>query len=338
MFVSFTATATTYVLVYVDDILITGSNSTAISSLITTLNSTFALKDLGKLHYFLGIEAHSLQTGGLHLTQSKYVSDLLKKANMADAKPMPSPMISGQKLSSTDGSPFRDPVLYRSIVGALQYATITRPDISFSVNKVCQFMHNPLDTHWKTVKRILRYLSGTSSFGLHIKPSSNFHLSAFCDSDWGSDPNDRKSTSGLCVFLGGNLISWSSKKQPVVSRSSTEAEYRCLACTITELMWLRSLLSELRVSLLQVPTVYCDNLSVVLLTANPLFHSRTKHFELDLHFVREKVVNKVVSVTHIPATSQIADGLTKAISNTSFSEFRTKLRVSDSSTTVLEGG
>ncbi|XP_061371039.1 uncharacterized mitochondrial protein AtMg00810-like [Gastrolobium bilobum] len=163
---------------------------------------------------------------------------------MADCKPMPSPMISGLKLSSTDGSPFHDPSLYRLVVGALQYVTITRPEISYCVNKVCQFMHNPLDTHWKTVKRILRYLSGTASYGLQFSPSIHSHLVAYCDSDWGSDPDDRRSTSGYCIYLGGNLISRSSKKQPVVSRSSTEAGYRCIASTITELTWLRSLLSE----------------------------------------------------------------------------------------------
>ncbi|XP_061357895.1 uncharacterized mitochondrial protein AtMg00810-like [Gastrolobium bilobum] len=295
-----TQTTTIFVLVYVDDILITGSSSSAIMLLIQSLNQAFSLKDLGQLHYFLGIEAQKLASGGYHLNQSKYILDLLKKANMVDCKSMPSPMVSSTKLSSRDGSPHPDPAQYRSIIGALQYATITRPDIAFCVNKVCQFMYNPLDTHWKAVKRILHYLSGIVSHGLTITPSKNFHLTAYCDSDWGSDLDERCSTSGYCIFFGSNLVTWSSKKQHVVSRSSTEVEYRCLAATVAELTWIQYLLSELCIQLPRPPTLYCDNLSAVLLTPNPIFHSRTKHFELDLHFVREKVVSKAVSIYHVP--------------------------------------
>ena len=124
--------------------------------------------------------------------------------------------------------------MYRSIVGALQYVTITRPEISFAVNKVCQFMHNPLEVHWQAAKRILRYLAGTMHFGLHFTKSKALSITAFCDADWGFDLDDRKSTSGYCVFLGNNLVSWSSKKQHTVSRSSTEAEFRSLAEVVAE--------------------------------------------------------------------------------------------------------
>ncbi|XP_061336883.1 uncharacterized mitochondrial protein AtMg00810-like [Gastrolobium bilobum] len=326
-----------FVLVYVDDILVTGSCSSAIKSLIHSLHQAFSLKDLGYLHYFLGIEATKTESGGYHLHQSKYILDQLKKANMHDCKTMPTPMISSSKLSSRDRSPYSAPTQYRSIVGALQYATITRPEITFSVNKVCQFMQNPLDTHWKAVKRILRYLSGTVSHGSIINPSSNFNLAAYCDSDWGLDLDDRRSTSGFCIFFGSNLVTWSSKKQHVVSRSSTEAEYRCLAATVAELTWIQPLLSELRITIPRPPTIYCDNMSAVLLTANPFFHSRTKNFELDLHFVREKVLAKQMSVHHVPASDQLADGLTKAISTPSFAQFKSKLCVLASKPTQLGG-
>ena len=188
-------------------------------------------------------------------------------------------------------------------------------------------MHRPLLTHWKAVKRILRYLQGTISFGLHLRPSTSLHLFAFCDSDWGSDPDDWRSTSGYCVFLGPNIISWMLKKQTVVSRSSTEAEYRSMASVVAELQWLRSLLDELHLPLVKVPTIYCDNQSTVLLTSNPILHQRIKHFELDLHFVREKVTQGLVAVHHIPSEEQTADVLTKAVSSSRFPYLRTKLRV-----------
>ncbi|MCH82053.1 retrovirus-related Pol polyprotein from transposon TNT 1-94 [Trifolium medium] len=203
-----------YMLVYVDDIIVTGNKSSTIQSLVTKLNSVFSLKDLGTLDYFLGIEVKRHSDGSLLLSQQKYIRDLLVKTNLHEAKPMSSPMVAGCKLSKEGSATYVDPSHYRSIVGALQYATITRPDISFSVNKVCQFMSQPTDAHWTVVKHILRYLKGTISFGLHLQPVKTFliPLQAYCDANWGSDSDDRRSTSGACVYLGPNLISWWAKK------------------------------------------------------------------------------------------------------------------------------
>jgi len=236
---------TVFLLVYVDDIIITDNSSSLIQQLTTQLHSTFSLKNLGQLEYFLGIELKHLPDKSLLLTQSKYIRDLLHKTNMAAAHPISSPMASSCKLSKTTGDLFLDPTLYRSVVGALQYVTLTRPDICLAVNKVCQFMANPLDTHWMAVKRILRYLKGTVSHGLLMKPipvGQPFTITALCDADWASDINDRRSTSGSAIFLGSNLISWWSRKQPVIARSSTEAEYRSLAQTTAELTWIQALL------------------------------------------------------------------------------------------------
>lgn len=174
---------------------------------------------------------------------------------MSDAKPQPTPMVAGTKLFLDGTDTFEDPHLYRSTVGALQYACITRPDLSYAVNKVSQFMNSPLVSHWQVVKRILRYLVGTKNMGLHLQRSKFLKLSALCDADWASDPVDRRSTSGFCIFLGPNLISWISKKQPIVSRSSTEAEYRSLALTVAEITWLKSLLSELHFPISQTPPI-----------------------------------------------------------------------------------
>jgi hypothetical protein len=192
----------------------------------------------------------------------------------------------------------------------LQYATITRPDLTFAVNKTSQFIADPLYEHWQKVKRILRYLQGTPTHGLTFKPSSNLALHAYCDIDWARCPDDKRSTTGFAVFLGPNLISWSSKKQPTVSRSSTEAEYISLAVTASELLWIMALLHELAFQVPQAPTLWCDNLGATFLVTNPIFHTRTKHIELDYHFVREKISNQQLSVRFICSADSFAQ-LTK---------------------------
>ncbi|KAK2412680.1 putative mitochondrial protein [Trifolium repens] len=321
--------ACTYVLIYVDDILITGSAPQLINDVITKLNLQFALKRLGPVDYFLGLEVHHLPSGALLLNQTKYVRDLLCKTNMEDSSPIGSPMVSSCRLSRFGTDSMSDPSLYRSVVGALQYATMTRPDIAFSVNRVCQFMANPLESHWKAVKRILRYLKGTLGHGLLISPSTTgppFSLRAYSDADWATDQDDRRSTSGSCIYFGPNLVSWGSKKQTLVARSSTEAEYRSMANATADLLWIQSLVQELQVPF-HTPTLLCDNLSAVSLSHNPVLHSKTKHLELDIHFVREKVLSKKLLVLHVPGCDQLADPLTKPLSPAHYAAIRTKLKV-----------
>jgi len=278
---------------------------------------------------FLGIEVHHSSTDSLLLSQSKYIHDLLTKVNMVNANGMASPMASSTKLSKFGSNHVSDPTFFRSIVGGLQYATITIPEISYSVNKVCQFLSAPLEDHWKAVKRIPRYFQGTIEHGLLIDPAplhAPLSLTGFCDADWASDPDDRRSTSGACIYLGPNLVSWWAKKQTLVARSSAEAEYRSLAQASAEILWMQSLLKELRVPI-RVPQIFCDNLSAVSLAHNPVLHSRTKHMELDIFFVHEKVINKSLIVSHIPPQGQWADILTKPLSTARFLELRDKLCV-----------
>lgn len=227
-----------YMLVYVDDIIITGNSPPLIKQITQQLNHVFSLKQLGDLDYFLGLEVKKLSNGNLLLTQSKYLRDLLIKTDMENSNPIATPMASTTKLIKTGSAALSDASHYRSIVRALQYATITRPEICYAVNKVCQFMAHPLESHWLAVKRILRYLKGTITSGLLFTPASTvpFSLQAYCDADWAADPDDRRSTSGSAVYLGSNLISWWSKKQTVVARSSAEAEYRSLAHTTAEVL------------------------------------------------------------------------------------------------------
>lgn len=312
-------------LIYVDDIIITGNDANHITGLIESLNKLFAMKDLGGLQYFLGLEA-KFNKEGLYLTQTKYATDLLKRLQMEDAKPYSNPTTSGQKMTLFDGTPLDDPTEYRSVVGALQYLTLTRPDLAFAVNQVCQFMHCPTSVHWMAVKRILRYVKGSIDHGLLFQ-SGDLTLSAFSDSDYAGSPDDRRSTGGYCIYLGPNLISWSSKKQNTVSRSSTESEYRQLAHTAAEISWLRQLLRDLHICLVRPPLIWCDNISSISLASNPIFHARTKHLEVDYHYVREKVVNKELDVQYITTRDQVADIFTKGLSTSQFETLKYKLMV-----------
>ena len=260
------------ILIYVDDIIVIGSNTVLVHQVVSSLHSQFALKDLGILNYLLGVEV-CWQGSSLHLSQTKYIQDLLTRAGLAYCKPIATLMTTSQTLYASDGSLLADPSQYHNIVGTLQYCTITRPDISFSINKLRQFMQSPTDLHWKVVKRSLRYLKGTTSFGLSFHSSLDLQLTVYADANWVGCPNDRLSTSGHCIFFGSNLVSWSSNKQNVVSRSSTKAEYRALANIASELQWIQHLLLEFSISSSSSPILLCDNLSATFLAANPIFHS-----------------------------------------------------------------
>ena len=313
-------------LVYVDDLLITGNNVPLVQTLIQDLQNRFALKDLGLVKDFLGFEALRTTTG-LHLTQSKYTTDLLIKTKMHSAKPVPTPMSAALKLHAASGPAFSDPTLYRSTIGALQYLTYTRLDIAFAVNKLSQYLQQPTELHWTACKRVLRYLKGIVHRGLHFTPASSLHLQVYTDADWASSIDDRRSTTGYCVFLGTNLFTWSSRKQPVVARSSTKAEYRALAHASIEVAWLRSLFSELGISLVNTPVIWCDNQGAGALAANPVFHSRTKHIEVDVRYVREQVLDKKLVVSYVPSVEQMADLFTKPLSIPRFQYLLTKLNL-----------
>ncbi|KAK2991702.1 hypothetical protein RJ640_019494 [Escallonia rubra] len=272
------------------------------------------------------IEVSYAQTG-LFLSQRRYITDLLSKAGMTHSKPVLTPVSAPQKSSVPGGAPFSEPTRYRSVVGALQYLTLTRPDIAFAVNKACQYMHSPTETHWTYVKRILRYLCGTIDYGLMFNRSRFWDVQAFTDADWAGNVDDRKSTGGFAIYLGGNLISWSSRKQRTVARSSTEAEYKALADCASELTWLRSLLTELGYPLHQSPILWCDNIGATYLSANPVFHARMKHIEIDFHFVRDKVRQKELNVQFISTHDQIADIFTKGLSSSRHRFLSGKLKV-----------
>ncbi|CAH9141036.1 unnamed protein product [Cuscuta epithymum] len=216
--------------------------------------------DLGDLHFFLGVQAVRVPSD-LFLSQQKYVSDLLTRFHLHTLKPVRTPLATRTKLSLTDGDLLADPSEYRSMVGALKYLTMTRPDITFAVHLVSQFMHAPRTPHLLAVKRIFRYLQGSISHGLLLRPSTSTPtIQAYSDADWAGCPDSSRSTSGFAIFLGPNLVSWKAKKQPTVSRSSTEAEYRAIAYTVQDTLHIRSILFELCFPVHAPVTLMCDNI------------------------------------------------------------------------------
>nr|GEW70746.1 hypothetical protein [Tanacetum cinerariifolium] len=220
-----------------------GNNKGTIDNIICQLGSAFALKDLGPLNYFLGIKTVP-HVSGIFLSQKKYIFELLQSDGLSNGNPVSSLMVTSSSLSLDDSTAFSNPVKYQQVVGSLQYVTISRPDIVFAVNKVCQYMHALTENHWSVVKRILCYLHGTVEH----------------DAEWAGDSDDRRSTRGFAIYLGSNLISWTARKQHTVSRSFTEAEYKALANTVAELTWLQALFNELGIRSSSTPILWCDNL------------------------------------------------------------------------------
>ena len=216
--------------------------------------------------------------------------------------------------------------------------TITRPDIAYAVNSVSQFLHSPTEDHFLAVKCILRYVKGTLHFSLTFHPfDAPGALVAYSDVDWAGCPDTRRSTSGYSIYLGNNLVSWSAKKQPTVSHSSCESEYRALTLTVAELLWLTHLLRDLRISLPLQPLLLCDNKSAIFFSSNPVSHKRAKHVELDYHFLRELVVGKL-RTQYVPSHLQVADIFTKSVPQPLFQFFRSKLHVCSNPTFSLRGG
>ncbi|XP_014511530.1 uncharacterized protein LOC106770221 [Vigna radiata var. radiata] len=202
---------------------------------------------------------------------------------------------------------------YRRLIGKLIYLTTTRLDITFAVNHLSQFMSAPTTAHQQATTHILRYLKGTPSVGIHLPRNSTAQLKAFCDFDWATCLNTRRSVTGFTVYLGKSLISWRSKKQPTVSRSSFEAEYRSLASTVCELQWLTYMLHDLYIAYTSPALIYCDNQSAIQIASNKVFHERTKHIDIDCHIVSEKVAAGLIKLLSISTTMQIADILTKSL-------------------------
>ena len=299
--------------VYVDDVLITGPNENKIKEVKEQLHQAFTIKDLGQASYFLGVELLKTEKG-LFVNQRKYIMDILDDAGLTGVKPTTTPVMKNVQLCSDQGRPLEDPEKYRRLVGRLLYLNFTRPDISYVVQQLSQFLHAPTDIHWKAALYVLKYLKGCPSKGLFFeKNSSPISITAYSDSDWATCTDTRRSLTGYCIFMGTSLISWKTKKQKTVSKSSCKAEYRSLAATVCELLWISYILRDLKVKFKIPVSLWCDNKSAIHITENPIFHERTKHLDIDCHLVRDQFKLGFVLPKHIPTNEQLADLFTKGL-------------------------
>ncbi|KAL7125651.1 hypothetical protein ABFS83_14G131000 [Erythranthe nasuta] len=252
------------------------------------------MKELGKLKHFLGLEIEYSQEG-IFLHQQKYSRELLQKFGMVNSKPISTPMEPNAKI--------------------LIYLTITRPDISYAVGVMSRYMQNPKKPHLEVVPRIMRYVKTTLGHGILYKKGGDCKLFGYCDADYAGDHDTRRSTTGYVFILGSGAISWCSKRQPTVSLSTTEAEYRAAAMAAQESTWLIYLLNELHQPLDYMVSLLCDNQSAIRLAENPVFHARTKHVAVQYNFIREKVLQEEIKLEYIETKNQVADLFTKGLNS-----------------------
>ena len=230
-------------------------------------------------------------------------------------------------LRATDGDPLPDPTRYRHLVGSLVYLAVTRPDISYPVHILSQFVSAPTSVHYSHLLRVLRYLRGTISHRLFFPSSSSLQLQAYSDATWASDPSDRRSLSAYCVFLGGSLIAWKTKKQIAVSRSSAEAELRAMALLTAEVTWLRWLLQDFGVSVTTPTLLLSDSTGAISIARDPVKHELTKHIGVDAFYVRAGVQDQVIALQYVTFELQLADFLTKAQTRAQHGFYLSKLSV-----------
>ncbi len=309
--------------VYVDDIVLAGKTDREIGEVKTALSASFDIKDLGKLHHFLGMNIlHNDEKGEVWIGQPIYTENLLKKYGMENSNPAKIPMDPSETfMKSTDLDERFDQHLYQSAIGSLSYLSVTtRPDITYSVNKMAKFCVDPSKHHWTGVKHILRYLKGTIQHGITYTKQSSGECVAYSDADWGRDLDDRKSTSGYLFVISGGPVSWKSKKQSSVALSTAEAEYMALASSAQEAVWMRQLSSEMGIEYTKPVIIYEDNQSAIAMTKNPQFHGRTKHIAIKYHYIREQVNDGSITVQYCSTENMLADMLTKPLASTQFSK------------------
>ncbi|KAK8935339.1 hypothetical protein KSP39_PZI014001 [Platanthera zijinensis] len=293
------------------------------------MKNAYEMTDLGTLKHFLGFQIKYCEAG-IFLSQELYTTTLLKKHQMQDCNPTVTPMSVAEKFRGKGNEEeSADEEEYRSLIGSLIYLTNSRPDIENAVNVLARYVSNPSKTHFGAAKRILRYLKGTSTYGILLKHEENTKLIGYCDSDWAGSLDDRRSTSGHVFFLGSSPISWSSRKQHTIALSTTEAEFMALNTAACEAIWLARLKKNLTGGEEDEVKLMCDNTSALALAKNPVFHARSKHIEIRFHFIREAVEKKLIHLEHCPTETQKADILTKPLHRKHFVEMRDMLGVID---------
>ena len=324
------------VCVYVDDLLVTGSNLQSIALFKREMASTFEMSDLGRLTYYLGIEVHQHKEG-ITLVQDRYACKILEETGMSTCNLVHTPMDINVKLSKATQETAINERDYRRSIGCLRYLLHTRPDLSYSVGVLSRYMQKPKEVHGAALKQVLRYLRGTTSLGLHFKRSTRRELIGYSDASHNVDDDDGKSTTGHVFYLDEAPVTWCSQKQEIVALSSCEAEFMAATEAAKQAIWLQELFSEMVGEACVKITIRVDNKSAIALTKNPVFHGRSKHIHRRFHFIRECVENEQVEVEHVPGNEQRADILTKSLGRIKFKEMRSLIGIEDVSEFKLKG-
>ena len=263
------------------------------------------------------------------LSQRKYVLDIVGETGLLGSKPAGTPMEQNHKLASDDGPMFSDPGQYRRLIGRLVYLAISRPELSYSIHLLSQFMKAPREDHWHAAIRVVKFLKGCPGQGILLSSDPKLDISLYVDADWSNCSTSRRSLSAHVVFLGGSPICWKTKKQKTVSLSSAEAEYRAMGSATKEIKWVINISKDLGVPVTKPVPFFCDNKAAMHIAANPVFHERTKHLERDCHSVRDAVLAGLISTTYVHSKDQVADVLTKALGRPQFEYLSSKLGVKD---------
>jgi hypothetical protein len=323
------------VAMWVDDLIIFGQDSVGVDLLKLQLRKEFEMKDLGELQYFLGMQVHRDRTNRqLRIHQRGYINTILQRFGMQESSPVSTPLATGTKLVKFTEESTVDQKLYQSNVGSQMYAMLcTRPDLAYSISQISQFSSNPSTIHESAAKRVLRYLNGTRNFGITFDGSRGLILEGYSDADWGAG-EDRKSISGYVFTLAGGAISWSSKKQATIALSTTEAEYIALTQAAKESIWIQGLLGELGFTAINGNLIYGDNQGSIALAYNPEYHARTKHIDIQYHFIRECVQDGKIALEYCATADMVADGMTKALAKERHLELLAKMGVGDAAETT----
>eukprot|EP00253_Pinus_taeda_P005127 PITA_05127 len=286
----------------------------------------FEMTDLGLMKYFLSIEVEKSEKG-IFICQNNYSKDLLKRFKTENCKPIPTSVATHTKLRKDDEGSNVNPTLFKRLVGSLMYLAATRPDIMQGISMISRFMETPKDTHYSAGKRIMRYIAGIKDCGIMYASTEKKELIGYTDSDFAGSLDDRKSTYDFLFHLGLAVISWASKKQPIVTLSSAEAEYVTTTSTTCQAVWLRRVLDGLKKKQQGSSTIYCDNSSAIALSTNSVFHKKSKHIDTRYHFIRELVSNGEVHLKPCKSSDQLADIFIKSLTQDVFEFHRRKLGV-----------
>ena len=311
--------------VYVDDIIFGATNEKMSDDFSKLMESEFEMSMMGELKFFLGLQIKQ-HKDGIFICQEKYVKDLLKKYKMNEAKIMTTPMHPSSSLNKDENGKDFPEKEYRGMIGSLLYLTASRPDIVFAVGLCARFQIAPKESHYIAVKRIFRYLVGTTSIGLWYKKGSHFNFMAYCDADYARDKIERKSTSGACQLLGEALVSWCCRKQSTITLSTIEAEYISAANYCSQVLWIRNQLEDFSFEYTNIQ-ILCDNTSAINLSKNPIQHSRSKHIEIKHHFIRDHVSKKEIELLFTDTKNQLADIFTKPLVEDRFLFIKEKLNI-----------